>query len=119
MTDWWLALTAEGGEGMVVKPLAGTAPARPGRRRRPCSRAEVPGPGVPAPHLRARLHRAGATASGCAGAALGRKWGLALREYGLGVAALDRFAAGEPLWRGHELVFAILACESEPVDPRL
>src|SRR5215210_3396727 len=50
---------------------------------------------------------------------LGRKRGLALREYTLGVAALDRFVAGEPLWRGHELVFAILACESEPVDPRL
>jgi hypothetical protein len=50
---------------------------------------------------------------------LGRKWGLALREYALGVAALDRMAAGEPLWRVHELVFAILAVESEPVDPRL
>jgi hypothetical protein len=28
-------------------------------------------------------------------------------------------AAGEPLWRIHEAVFAILACESEPTDPRL
>jgi protein phosphatase len=28
-------------------------------------------------------------------------------------------AAGEPLWRVHECVFAVLACESEPVDPRL
>ena len=53
------------------------------------------------------------------GRSLGRKRGLALREHGLGLAALDRLAAGEPLWRVHELVFAILACESEPVDPRL
>ena len=26
---------------------------------------------------------------------------------------------GEPLWRVHEPVFAVLALESEPVDPRL
>ncbi|MDT7593472.1 MAG: adenylyltransferase domain, C-terminal region, partial [Pseudonocardiales bacterium] len=26
---------------------------------------------------------------------------------------------GEPLWRVHEAVAAVLACESEPVDPRL
>src|SRR5919107_4702339 len=50
---------------------------------------------------------------------LGRKRSLALREHGLGLAALDRVAGGAPLWRIHELVFAILACESEPVDPRL
>jgi len=50
---------------------------------------------------------------------LGRKRGLALREHGLGLAALDRLAQGAPLWRIHELVFAILAAESEPVDPRL
>jgi hypothetical protein len=33
--------------------------------------------------------------------------------------ALDRAACGEPLWRVHECVFAVLALESEPVDPRL
>jgi hypothetical protein len=27
--------------------------------------------------------------------------------------------AGEPLYRVHECVFAVLALESEPVDPRL
>ena len=36
-----------------------------------------------------------------------------------GLAALDRLAEGAPLWRVHQLVFAILALESEPVDPRL
>ena len=50
---------------------------------------------------------------------LGRKRGLALREYALGLEALDRLAAGEPLWRVHEPVFAVLALECEPVDPRL
>jgi hypothetical protein len=51
--------------------------------------------------------------------ALGHKRSLALREYALGIEALDRLAAGEPLWRVHEPVFAVLALESEPVDPRL
>jgi len=50
---------------------------------------------------------------------LGRKRSLALREYALGLESLDRFVRGEPLWRVHEAVFAVLALESEPVDPRL
>lgn len=50
---------------------------------------------------------------------LGRKRSLALREYSLGLEALERLVAGEPLWRVHEAVFAVLALESEPVDPRL
>ena len=51
--------------------------------------------------------------------ALCHKRSLALREYALGLEALDRVARGEPLWRVHECVFAVLALESEPVDPRL
>ncbi|GIJ59736.1 polynucleotide kinase-phosphatase [Virgisporangium aurantiacum] len=118
VTDWWLALTGEGGEGMVVKPLAGTVPARPGTGKSiqpglKCRGREylriIYGPDYTSPDQLSKLRQRG----------LGRKWGLALREYGLGVAALERLAAGEPLWRCHELVFAILACESEPVDPRL
>ncbi len=50
---------------------------------------------------------------------LGRKRSLALREYALGIEALERAVSGEPLWRFHEPVFAVLALESEPVDPRL
>jgi hypothetical protein len=50
---------------------------------------------------------------------LRHKRSLALREYALGLEALDRLADGEPLWRIHECVFAVLALESEPVDPRL
>jgi len=53
------------------------------------------------------------------GRGLGRKRALASREHALGVAALNLVAEGAPLWRVHQLVFAILACESEPVDPRL
>ncbi|MFD6218804.1 hypothetical protein [Nocardia salmonicida] len=50
---------------------------------------------------------------------MSRKRTLALREHTLGLAALDGVATGEPLWRVHELVFAILAMESVPTDPRL
>ncbi|NED52805.1 hypothetical protein G3I24_18120, partial [Micromonospora aurantiaca] len=50
---------------------------------------------------------------------LGRKRSLAMREHALGAEALARLAGGEPLWRVHQAVFAVLALESEPVDPRL
>jgi len=50
---------------------------------------------------------------------LAHKRSMALREYALGIEALERVAAGEPLWRIHQAVFAVLAMESEPVDPRL
>jgi protein phosphatase len=50
---------------------------------------------------------------------LGRKRSLAVREFALGIEALERFVAGEPLYRVHECVFGVLALESEPVDPRL
>jgi len=44
---------------------------------------------------------------------------LAMREFDLGVEALERFVHGEPLRSVHECVFGVLALESEPVDPRL
>jgi len=50
---------------------------------------------------------------------LSGKRSLALREFALGVEALERFVAGVPLRRVHECVFGVLAMESEPVDPRL
>ncbi|GAA3344067.1 polynucleotide kinase-phosphatase [Amorphoplanes nipponensis] len=116
-TDWWLALTAAGGEGMVVKPYAGLAATdAKGRLVQPgvkCRGREylriIYGPEYTRPEQLERLR----------GRSLGRKRGLALREHGLGLAALDRLAEGAPLWRIHEVVFAILAAESEPVDPRL
>ncbi len=33
--------------------------------------------------------------------------------------SLERFVRREPLWKVHQAVFAVLALESEPVDPRL
>jgi protein phosphatase len=51
--------------------------------------------------------------------ALGGKRNLALREFALGHEGLRRFLARQPLRRVHECVFAVLALESEPIDPRL
>jgi protein phosphatase len=113
--DWWESLTAIGGEGMVVKPVAGLVRGRHGLvqpgvkcRGREYLRI-IYGPDYAEPVHLDRLRERG----------LGRKRSLALREYALGLEALDRFVAAEPLWRVHEAVFAVLAMESEPVDPRL
>jgi protein phosphatase len=50
---------------------------------------------------------------------LSAKRSLALREFALGVVALERFVRREPLRRVHECVFGVLALESDSVDPRL
>ncbi|MEO3975684.1 polynucleotide kinase-phosphatase [Streptomyces sp. CAU 1734] len=115
-TDWWLEMTGRGGEGMVVKPLQALARDGKGRLVQPGIKVRgreylriIYGPEYTRPENLARLR----------GRFLGHKRSLALREYALGLEALDRLADGEPLWRIHEAVFAVLALESEPVDPRL
>ncbi|MBN3931705.1 polynucleotide kinase-phosphatase [Streptomyces verrucosisporus] len=115
-TDWWLELTEAGGEGMVVKPLDALVRGPDGRLVQPgvkCRGREylriVYGPEYAREENLRRLRERH----------LGHKRSLALREYALGLEALDRLADGEPLWRVHEAVFAVLALESEPVDPRL
>ncbi|MEU9845674.1 polynucleotide kinase-phosphatase, partial [Actinomadura sp. NPDC048032] len=111
--EWWEKLTAAGGEGMVVKPLG---PLPEGAKVQPGVKCRGPeylriiyGPDYREPEHLERLRRR----------SLGRKRSLAMREHALGVEALDRLAGGEPLWRVHQAVFAVLALESEPVDPRL
>jgi protein phosphatase len=114
-TRWWEDLTAAGGEGMVVKPAANLAhgphgPVQPGLKVRGREYLRIIyGPDYTEPANLSRLRERG----------LSHKRSLALREYALGLEALDRVARGEPLWRVHECVFAVLALESEPVDPRL
>jgi protein phosphatase len=113
--DWWEQLTAGGGEGMVVKPLEFIVRGNKGlvQPAVKCRGREylriIYGPEYDALENLARLR----------GRALGAKRSLALREFALGVEALERFVRGEPLRRVHECVFGVLALESEPVDPRL
>ncbi|MET8401576.1 polynucleotide kinase-phosphatase [Streptomyces sp900116325] len=114
--DWWLEMTGRGGEGMVVKPLGALVRDEKGRLVQPGIKVRgreylriIYGPEYTRPENLERLRSR----------FLGHKRSLALREYALGLEALDRLADGEPLWRVHEAVFAVLALESEPVDPRL
>ena len=112
---WWENLTAAGGEGMVVKPWQFVASGRGGliQPALKCRGREylriIYGPEYTAPEHLARLRERG----------LGTKRSLALREFALGIEALERFVRREPLRRVHECVFAVLALESHPVDPRL
>ncbi|GAA4972037.1 polynucleotide kinase-phosphatase [Kineococcus glutinatus] len=112
---WWRALTDAGGEGVVVKPAANVVRGLNGLvqhglkvRGREYLRL-VYGPDYTEPANLVRLRERN----------LGRKRSLAAREHALGLEALERLAAREPLWRVHECVVAVLVLESEPVDPRL
>jgi protein phosphatase len=114
-TAGWEELTGRGGEGMVVKPLEFTAQGRRGLvqpavkvRGREYLRI-IYGPEYTLPDQLERLRRRGLSA----------KRSLALREFALGIEALERFVRRDPLRRVHECVFGVLALESEPVDPRL
>ncbi len=113
--QWWTELTGSGGEGIVVKPLDFVAR---GRRRllQPAVKCRgreylriIYGPDYLAPDNLARLRTRG----------LSGKRNLALREFALGIEALERFVRREPLRRVHECVLGVLALESEPADPRL
>ena len=108
-------VTATGGEGIVVKPLEFVAKGRKGLvqpavkvRGREYLRI-IYGPEYTLPENVLRLKSRG----------LGAKRSLALREFALGLEAMERFVHQEPLRRVHECVFGVLALESEPVDPRL
>ena len=112
---WWTELTESGGEGAVVKSLTFVATGSRGLLQPAvkCRGREylriIYGPEYTLPQQLERLRERG----------LSGKRSLALREFGLGIEALERFAQREPLRRVHECVFGVLALESEPVDPRL
>ena len=103
------------GEGMVVKPLDFVAKGSRGliqpalKCRGPEYLRIIYGPEYTMPANLERLRKRGLSA----------KRSLALREFALGIEGLERFVRREPLRRVHECAFAVLALESEPVDPRL
>ena len=114
-TEWWVAATDAGGEGMVVKPADSIVVddkglVLPGVK---CRGREylriIYGPEYLEPENLDRLRERG----------LSRKTSLAKREFALGIEALDRFVARDHLSATHRCVFGVLALESEPVDPRL
>jgi protein phosphatase len=114
-TQWWESLTASGGEGMVVKSLNFVERGEKGliQPAVKCRGSEylriIYGPEYDLPEYLDRLRQRG----------LGAKRALALREFALGIEALERFVTHQPLRQIHECVFGVLALESEPIDPRL
>jgi protein phosphatase len=113
--NWWQTLTQNGSEGMVVKPLEFLQKGKSGLIQ-PAVKCRgqdylriIYGPEYSLPENLDRLRQRG----------LSKKRSLALREFALGIEALERFVAKESLRRVHECVFGILALESDPIDPRL
>jgi protein phosphatase len=113
---WWEDHTRNGGEGMVVKPMDFIVRNGKNQLLQPAVKVRgkeylriIYGPTYDAPDNLARLRQRG----------LSGKRSLALREFALGIEGLGRFVKGEPLRKVHQCVFAVLALESEPVDPRL
>ena len=111
----WEEFTEQGSEGTVIKPLDFVVQGKRGlvQPAIKCRGREylriIYGPEYTLPQNLERLRSRG----------LSHKRSLALREFALGVEALERFVHREPLSRVHECVFGILALESEAVDPRL
>ncbi len=113
--QWWDEMTAAGDEGMVVKPeyyvqRGDRGIVQPALK---CRGREylriIYGPEYTHEPYLERLRERN----------VGKKRSLAMREFALGIEGLKRFVAGEPLRRVHECAFAVLAMESEPVDPAL
>jgi protein phosphatase len=113
--NWWEEITAVGGEGMVVKPMDYIVRGNKGiiQPAIKCRGKEylriIYGAEYDSQENCDRLRHRG----------LSHKRSLAMREFALGIEALERFVAKKPLRQVHECVFGILALESEPVDPRL
>ena len=113
---WWERHVASGGEGMVVKPREFIARSPNNRLVQPAVKVRgkeylriIYGPAYDAPENLSRLRNRG----------LGAKRSLALREFALGIEGLERFVKRQPLRKVHQCAFAVLALESQPVDPRL
>lgn len=114
--NWWVQFTEQqGGEGFVIKPYDFTVVGphgliQPGLK---CRGREylriIYGPEYT---IQENLDRVKVRN-------VAKKRSLALREYALGIEALERFVKREPLYKCHEAVFGVLALESEPIDPRL
>ncbi len=113
---WWEELTAQGVEGVVVKPLSFIARSPRGKLVQPALKVRgkeylriVYGPTYTEDDNLIRLRQR----------FVGKKRRLALQEFALGIEALNRFVAQEPLYRVHECIQGVLALETEGVDPRL
>ncbi len=112
---WWEEMTAEGHEGIVIKPEFFIA-SNKGKLLQPAIKVRgrkylniIYGMDYVLEDNLERLKKRNA----------GKKQKLALKEFALGIEGIRRFVDGESIERVHECVLATLALESDPVDPRL
>lgn len=112
---WWEEMTEDGHEGFVVKPESYVARHK-GKLLQPAIKVRgrkylhiIYGIDYLQPENLARLKQRNA----------GKKQRNALKEFALGVEAVNRFVRRESLERYHECVLGVLALESDPIDPRL
>ena len=113
--DWWVMLTDQGGEGIVVKSLDYIS-LHKDRIIQPTMKCRgkeylriVYGPEYDLGENRLNLKQR----------IIKTKRQLAIQEFTLGIEALRRFVDYAPLRKIHECVFGVLALESEEVDTRL
>jgi polynucleotide kinase-phosphatase len=113
--EWWEEITEDGHEGFVVKPESYVARHR-GKLLQPAIKVRgrkylhiIYGIDYLQPENLARLKQRNA----------GKKQRNALKEFSLGIEAVNRFVRRESLERYHECVLGVLALESDPIDPRL
>jgi polynucleotide kinase-phosphatase len=113
--EWWEEMTEDGHEGFVVKPESYVARHR-GKLLQPAIKVRgrkylhiIYGIDYLQPENLARLKQRNA----------GKKQRNALKEFSLGIEAVNRFVRRESLERYHECVLGVLALESDPIDPRL
>ncbi|MEH6904838.1 polynucleotide kinase-phosphatase [Neobacillus drentensis] len=113
--EWWEEMTEDGHEGFVVKPESYVARHK-GKLLQPAIKVRgrkylhiIYGIDYLQPENLARLKQRNA----------GKKQRNALKEFALGVEAVNRFVRRESLERYHECVLGVLALESDPIDPRL
>ncbi|WP_442852807.1 polynucleotide kinase-phosphatase [Bacillus sp. UNC438CL73TsuS30] len=112
---WWEEMTENGHEGFVVKPENFVARYK-GKLLQPAIKVRgrkylhiIYGIDYLKPENLVRLKQRNA----------GKKQRNALKEFCLGLEAVQRFVQRESLERVHECVLGVLALEAEPIDPRL
>ncbi|WP_430131360.1 polynucleotide kinase-phosphatase [Neobacillus pocheonensis] len=113
--QWWEEMTEDGHEGFVVKPESFVARNK-GKLLQPAIKVRgrkylhiIYGMDYLQPENLSRLKLRNA----------GKKQRNALKEFSLGLEAVNRFVKRESLERYHECVLGVLALEAEPIDPRL
>ncbi|MGG1678064.1 polynucleotide kinase-phosphatase [Neobacillus sp. NRS-1170] len=113
--QWWEDMTEDGHEGFVVKPESFVVRNK-GKLLQPAIKVRgrkylhiIYGIDYLEPENLSRLKLRKP----------GKKQRNALKEFALGVEAVNRFVKRESLERYHECVLGVLAFEAEPIDPRL